>query len=72
MNNIEKIGWTLRRMRQNRKMSQQIIADLAGLDRTYISNIENGRANFSMDAFLRITKALDASPSSLLKRALED
>ena len=35
----QRIKW----WRLKRKLSQQVVADLAGIDRTYLSKIESGR-----------------------------
>ena len=47
-------------------MTQQELADASGLERTYISLIENGRQNLTIEAALKIANALDIQPSDLL------
>jgi transcriptional regulator with XRE-family HTH domain len=56
------------RVRENRKakgISQEKLADLAGMHRTYIGAIERGEQNVSVDNINRLAKALKVKPSSL-------
>lgn len=48
-------------------MSQEALADLAGLHRTYIGSIERCERNISIDNIDRIASALGVSPGSLLE-----
>ncbi|MGM0946217.1 MAG: helix-turn-helix domain-containing protein [Bacteroidota bacterium] len=52
-------GKKVREIRKGRGVSQESLADLAGLDRTYISDIENGKRNVSIETIFKIAKALD-------------
>lgn len=46
-------------------MSQEIFADKCGLDRTYISGIERGGRNPTLEVIQVIAKGLDTDMSSL-------
>lgn len=48
----------MKRLRQDRLLSQEALADLCDLDRTYISGIERKRRNLSMRNIQRIADAL--------------
>jgi transcriptional regulator with XRE-family HTH domain len=51
-------GKKVREIRKKEGVSQESLADLAGLDRTYISDIENGKRNVSIETIFKITEAL--------------
>jgi len=48
-------------------ISQEKLALKAGLDRTYISGIEQSRRNPSLKNIAKIARALDTTPSALLE-----
>ncbi len=53
------------------KLSQERLAELAGLDRTYISQIERGLKSPSLPTLLSLAKALDIK-AHLLIYEIED
>jgi transcriptional regulator with XRE-family HTH domain len=52
-------GRKVREIRKRKAVSQESLADLAGLDRTYISDIENGKRNVSIETIFKIADALE-------------
>ena len=48
-------------------MSQEELAFRCNLHRTYISDIERGNRNISIDNIAKIASALNISPADLLK-----
>lgn len=56
----------VRRIRAKHGFSQERLADLAGLHRTYIGSIERGERNVSIDNMARIARALNVSLASLV------
>jgi transcriptional regulator with XRE-family HTH domain len=53
------IGLRIKQLRKNLDISQEQLALLCGLDRTYINSVENGRRNISIVNLNKITKALE-------------
>jgi transcriptional regulator with XRE-family HTH domain len=59
-------GRTVRRLRENRGLSQEKLAELAGIHRTYIGDVERGTRNIALVNMTRIAKALGTSLSRLI------
>jgi transcriptional regulator with XRE-family HTH domain len=59
MNIKEQFGKKLRALRMAKNMSQEKLALEAGLDRTYIPSIEQGKRNVSIEVIAKLAKALD-------------
>ena len=58
-------GKAVRAIRQNKKISQEELGDLCGLHRTYISDIELGKRNVSLENIDKIAHALQMKKSEL-------
>jgi transcriptional regulator with XRE-family HTH domain len=58
----------VRAVRKDRGWSQEELAERAGLHRTYISIIERGLKNVSIDNIEAIAKALEEPASDLMAR----
>jgi transcriptional regulator with XRE-family HTH domain len=59
-------GEAVRLERQRRQISQEKLAELCGLHRTYVSGIELGKRNPSLLNIGKIAHALGVSPAELL------
>lgn len=59
------LGQRLKELRARSGMSQELLADRSGLDRSYISGIERGERNVSIINVERISSALNISMSYL-------
>ena len=56
----------LRLLRGERGLSQEALADLAGLHRTYVGSIERSERNVSLDNIQRLAASLDVTVARLL------
>lgn len=63
---LELFGLRVRELRLANKFSQEELAAITDLDRTYISGIERGKRNLSFKNILKVSEALRISPSELL------
>ena len=60
----------VRIVRRSQALSQEALADMSDLDRTYISGIERAMRNVSIRNIQRIAIALDVDPRELLNPML--
>jgi transcriptional regulator with XRE-family HTH domain len=67
-----RLGQVVREHRLAAGLSQEELADRAGLHRTYISLLERGLRNPSVDALSKIGRAIGAPASRLLAEAEEE
>jgi len=61
----KKFGNRVKKIRQDRGLSQEALAYNADLDRTYIPSIEKGNRNVSITVIEKIAKALKVKISKL-------
>ncbi|HMO50673.1 MAG TPA: helix-turn-helix transcriptional regulator [Kiritimatiellia bacterium] len=59
------LGLNVRRMREANGLTQEVLAEKAGLDQTYISGIERGLRNPGIKNVARIAKALGITTAKL-------
>lgn len=64
---LKRFGNRLRDHRIEQKLSQEKLAELSGLHRTYIGMVERGEKNLSLKNIVRIAKALNLEVEDLLK-----
>ncbi|GIW38815.1 MAG: hypothetical protein KatS3mg075_296 [Meiothermus sp.] len=60
------LAQNLRTLRYQRGLSQEDLADLAGLHRTYVSEVERGKRNLSLDNLERLANALQVEAAELV------
>ncbi len=68
MNLIETFGRNVRKLRKERGWTQEQLAFEAGVKRAYLSEVENGQRNVSLDVVEKLAKALDVRPESLVAK----
>ena len=61
------LGLNARRAREKKELTQEKLAEKAGLDPTYISGIERGLRNPGIKNVARLAKALGLTTSELCK-----
>ncbi|OYY69127.1 helix-turn-helix domain-containing protein [Sphingomonas sp. 28-63-12] len=64
-----KLGEAVRALRKARGLSQEALADAAGIDRSHMGKIERGERNVTIMNIARIASALNAKPSDILGAA---
>lgn len=63
---LKKFGEKVRKLRKEKGMSQEQLADEAGIERSYMGTIERGERNPTLLKVFRIAKALKVSAGDLL------
>ena len=63
---LRALGARVRQLREGKGLTQEGLADRAGLDRSYIAGIEAGLRNPSIRALARIAKGLGVSVSDVV------
>jgi len=63
----KRLGLNLKKLRLKKKMSQGDISRKLGVDRAYISSIENGRMNPTLSTLEKLAEAIGVNSSELIK-----
>jgi len=71
VNLAKHFGPAVRKHRELVRLSQEDLADRAGLDRTYVSGIERGRRNPTLDVLQRLSTALGVDLDVIFATARE-
>ena len=59
-------GLKLKKFREKNNLSQEKFAQIADLDRTYISSVERGKRNISLINIFKLAHALNIDPCNLI------
>lgn len=57
----EKVGGRTRELRHKLDISQEALGNKASVDRTYVTDVENGRRNISVEVLEKLIVALEVS-----------
>ena len=67
MSNLHtRFGENLRKVRKAKSLSQEALADAADLHRTYVSSVERGERNVTLDTIDKLAKALSVPMAKLM------
>jgi transcriptional regulator with XRE-family HTH domain len=61
-------GRILKTLREERQISQERLAELSDLDRTFISMLERGLRQPSLTTLFLLCRALEVSPSEVISK----
>ena len=61
------LGNTIRRLRENKKLSQEELASKANIDTSYLAKIENGYVNTTVRYLIKISRALGVKVKDLFE-----
>ena len=64
---LKLLGLRLKKFRLEKKLSQEKLAELVELDRTYISSLERGKRNPSYLILKRLSLILEVTPNSFFQ-----
>ena len=62
----KKLGHNLKTIRTSKHITQSELADLLGVDKSFVSNIENGKNNPTLSTIANLAKALGVTTKDLL------
>lgn len=65
-NRLQTLGQNIKNIRKSKQISQIDLAVAVGIDRAYLSEIENGRRNLSINILYAIADALEVNLSDIL------
>jgi transcriptional regulator with XRE-family HTH domain len=65
----EKFGQVIKTVREKQGISQEKLAEMAEIDRTYVSMIERGKRHPTLEVAGRIAHALGMKLSEIIRRA---
>lgn len=69
--NLKKLGANIKRLREEKNLSLRELSYACDIDNSKISKIEKGQINITFTTILQLAKALEISPSELLKTDYE-
>ncbi|BDB27330.1 helix-turn-helix transcriptional regulator [Cupriavidus sp. P-10] len=72
MDRTEALSHVLRKIREDKGLTQLVVADLALMSPTSVSNVENHRKGLRMASFFDLCDALGVRASDVIRQAEEE
>jgi transcriptional regulator with XRE-family HTH domain len=72
MDRTEALSYVLRRIREDKGLTQLVVADLASMSSTSISNVETNRKGLRIASFFDLCDALGVRASDVLRQAEDE
>ena len=72
MNAKEIIGFNIKKIRKQNNLTQEQLSELVGINVKYLSGIERGKKNPTLDIILKITDALNVRPNQIINYKIAD
>ncbi|MFO0718784.1 MAG: helix-turn-helix transcriptional regulator [Candidatus Paceibacterota bacterium] len=63
----KKLGENLKKIRTKKNITQTELAKTLGVDKSFVSNIENGKTNPTLSTITNLAQTLGVSTNELLK-----
>lgn len=63
----KKLGENLKKIRSKKNITQTELAKILGVDKSFVSNIENGKTNPTLSTITNLAQTLGVSTNELLK-----
>jgi len=63
--NLKYLGKRIRSIRKEQGLTQEELADIAGIDRSYIGSLERGERNITINVLCQVSRALKCDISNL-------
>ncbi|TJY56199.1 helix-turn-helix transcriptional regulator [Sinimarinibacterium sp. CAU 1509] len=64
----ELLGVNVRRLRQEKRLTQEELCARAGMGQSYLSQLESGAKSVSIDVLDKLARALGVTPDQLLRK----
>ena len=72
MNIKERLGLKVKKLREEKGISIEYFANISNVDRTYISDIEKGKRNISIEILEKILKGLGITFEEFFKEGIDE